>query len=184
MARPSFYAPRSHHPDVVRCERRVASMVSASSIDTSSAQNASSCRSSSRSALVMTVSPGGNGRKPYTAGCSATVDVGGRAVRACRSSSETTCPAVLDSRRARSLAASSTSSSMSSVVRMHLMLTHQMQRFQRFAITGRWVAGARGFARLRVHNRPCEHERHHAAIGGSRCAPRPPNRCQGARRQH
>ena len=47
------------------------------------------------------------------------------AVNAARISSEMTSPAVLFSRRARSLAAVSTSSAISSVVLMHQMLAHQ-----------------------------------------------------------
>src|SRR5881397_568699 len=66
----------------------------------------------------------GNGRKPYTAfGSRAAL---GGSVNARRVSSEMTAPTVFFSRRASSLAARSTSSSMSSVVRMHLVLAHQI----------------------------------------------------------
>jgi len=84
-------------------------------------QYASSSRSRSITSLVTIPPRLGNGRNPYNDLGSLTL-AGSAPVRALRASSEMTRPAVFRSRRAKSLAARSTSSSMSSVVRMHLML--------------------------------------------------------------
>src|SRR5262249_26050700 len=88
-------------------------------------QKASSSRNLSICSLVTIPPRLGNGRNPCTALDPRAAGVG--AVNALRVSSEMTAPAVFFSRRASSLAARSTSSSMSSVVRMHLMLLHHME---------------------------------------------------------
>src|SRR3954466_6836394 len=91
-------------------------------------QYASPSRSLSTSSLVTRLPRFGKGRMPWC-DCAprAFAVLRGGAVRAARASSEITSPVVLFSRRARSFAAARTSSAMSSVVRMHLMLTHPHQ---------------------------------------------------------
>ena len=87
-------------------------------------QKASSSRSLSICSLVTIPPRFGNGRNPCVGLGAGPAD--GGAVNARRVSSEMTAPAVFFSRRASSLAARSTSSSISRVVRTHLMLSHHI----------------------------------------------------------
>ena len=95
-------------------------------VEEGSLQSTSSSRSRSIISLVMIVPRRANGRKPRKTSLAASFleEVYFASVRERRASSETMRPAVLCSGRASSLAACKTSSSISSVVLMHLMITH------------------------------------------------------------
>jgi hypothetical protein len=82
------------------------------------------------SSVVTTPPRLGNTVKPFRSVSGESV---GR-VNACLIRSETTRPIVVLPRSDNSLAAANTSSSISSVVRMHLMLSHQMHRFNGAAL--------------------------------------------------